>query len=350
MLFRSQAARTIFPKLKKSEAEQAFNSMLQGYDGTLAERLGSITGVDVARTVTDKFFRTIMLTQITQLSRDIAFQAGRRQIQQDILTLTRNKLSGSKKTKGVLLAEKRLKEQGLIVQNLGLNNNTTIQNSQSVKWAEGNVDAVPPVLIRKALSKFVDEIIMAPNVVNRPLWMSNPYLAMFAQLKGFMFAFGNNVGMRIYREVFKPLAKGRIPAGEAAKVAMAFILITAGSIGIRELKDQIRYGDEPSNWKDLEGFEVWRQALISSNIFGPGTVVDQILNAAEFGSNPFAVTAGPGYQYLNKLISAIGQYTGGNPKALAKIISESIPGVSAVFPSKKPVIKEGVTEILGGED
>jgi len=131
---------------------------------------------------------------------------------------------------------------------------------------------------------------------------------------------------------------------------MAFILITAGSIGIRELKDQIRYGDEPSNWKDLEGFEVWRQALISSNIFGPGTVVDQILNAAEFGSNPFAVTAGPGYQYLNKLISAIGQYTGGNPKALAKIISESIPGVSAVFPSKKPVIKEGVTEILGGED
>jgi hypothetical protein len=345
-----QAARTIFPKLKKSEAEQAFNSMLQGYDGTLAERLGSITGVDVARTVTDKFFRTIMLTQITQLSRDIAFQAGRRQIQQDILTLTRNKLSGSKKTKGVLLAEKRLKEQGLIVQNLGLNNNTTIQNSQSVKWAEGNVDAVPPVLIRKALSKFVDETIMAPNVVNRPLWMSNPNLAMFAQLKGFMFAFGNNVGMRIYREVFKPLAKGRIPAGEAAKVAMAFILITAGSIGIRELKDQIRYGDEPSNWKDLEGFEVWRQALISSNIFGPGTVVDQVLNAAEFGSNPFAVAAGPGYQYLNKLISAIGQYTGGNPKALAKIISESIPGISAVFPSKKPVIREGVTEILGGEE
>ena len=344
-----QVARTIFPKLKKSEAEQAFNSILQGYDGTLAERLGSITGVDVSRTITDKFFKTIMLTQITQLSRDIAFQAGRKQIKEDIIVVTRNKLSGSKKTKGVLQAEKRLREQGLIAENLGLKDSTTIRNSEAVQWAEGD-QGVPPILIRKALSKFVDEIIMAPNSVNRPLWMSNPHLAMFAQLKGFMFTFGNNVGMRLWREVFKPLARGRIPLGEAAKYATAFILITAGSIGIRELKDQIRYGDEPSNWKDLEGFEVWRQALISSNIFGPGTVVDQALHAAEYGLSPFAVAAGPGFQYLNKVAAAIGQYTSGNPKALAKIISESVPGVSAVFPTAKPVIKENVTEFLGGEE
>jgi len=344
-----QTARTIFPKLKKSESEQAFNSMLQGYDGTLAERLGSIAGVDVSRTITDKFFKTIMLTQITQLSRDIAFQAGRKQIKEDIITVTRNKLSGSKKTKGILQAQKRLREQGLIPENLGLKNNETIKESESVKWAEGNVQGVPPVLIRKALSKFVDETIMAPNSVNRPLWMSNPHLAMFAQLKGFMFTFGNNVGMRVWREVIKPLSKGRIPLGETAKYATALILIAAGSIGIRELKDQIRYGDEPSNWKDLEGFEVWRQALISSNIFGPGTVVDQVLNAAEYGSTPLFVAAGPGAQYIDKLIGALTQYVGGNPKALAKIISESVPGVSAVFPTAKPVIRESVTEILGGE-
>ena len=164
-----------------------------------------------------------------------------------------------------------------------------------------------------------------------------------------MFTFGNNVGMRLYREVIKPLSKGRIPAGEAAKYAIVLILIAAGSIGIRELKDQIRYGDEDSSWKDLEGFDVWRQALISSNIFGPGTVVDQALNAAEYGSTPFAVALGPGYQYLNKITSAIGQYTKGNPKALAKIIAESVPGVSAIFPTAKPIIKENVTEFLGGE-
>jgi len=345
-----QAARSIFPKLKKSETEQAFKSILQGYDGTLAERLGSIQGVDIARTVTDKFFRAILLTQITQLSRDIAFQAARRQIKEDIITVTRQKITKSKPTKGFLDARRRLLQQGLDEQNLKLKDKRTIRGSEAVKWAEGDIQGVPPAIIRKSLSKFVDEIIMAPNAVNRPLWMSNPHLAMFAQLKGFMFTFGNTVGMRMWREVFKPLAKGRIPLGEAAKYAIAFLLIAAGSIGIRELKDQIRYGDEPSSWKDLEGFEVWRQALISSNIFGPGTIVDQALDAAEYGTSAPLVLAGPGAQYLGRLADAIGQYKGGNPKALAKIISESIPGVSAVFPSKKPVIKESVTEILGGED
>jgi len=345
-----QAARSIFPKLKKSESEQAFNSILQGYDGTLAERLGSIQGVDIARTVTDKFFRAILLTQITQLSRDIAFQAARRQIKEDIITVTRQKITKSKPTKGFLDARRRLLQQGLDEQNLKLKDKRTIRGSEAVKWAEGDIQGVPPAIIRKSLSKFVDEIIMAPNAVNRPLWMSNPHLAMFAQLKGFMFTFGNTVGMRMWREVFKPLAKGRVPLGEAAKYAIAFLLIAAGSIGIRELKDQIRYGDEPSNWKDLEGFEVWKQALIASNIFGPGTIVDQALDAAEYGTSAPLVLAGPGAQYLGRLADAIGQYRGGNPKALAKIISESIPGVSAVFPSKKPVIREGVTEILGGEE
>jgi hypothetical protein len=345
-----QAARSIFPKLKKSETEQAFNSILQGYDGTLAERLGSIQGVDIARTVTDKFFRAILLTQITQLSRDIAFQAARRQIKEDIIIVTRQKITNSKPTKGFLDARRRLLQQGLNEQNLKLKNKKTIRGSEAVKWAEGDIQGVPPAIIRKSLSKFVDEVIMAPNAVNRPLWMSNPHLAMFAQLKGFMFTFGNTVGMRMWREVFKPLAKGRIPLGEATKYALAFLLIAAGSIGIRELKDQIRYGDEPSSWKDLEGFEVWRQALISSNIFGPGTIVDQALDAAEYGTSAPLVLAGPGAQYLGRLADAIGQYRGGNPKALAKIISESIPGISAVFPSKKPVIREGVTEILGGEE
>ena len=61
-----QALRSIFPKVKKKEAEQAFNSILQGYDGTLAERLGEISGVEVSRYVTDKIFKTIILTQINQ--------------------------------------------------------------------------------------------------------------------------------------------------------------------------------------------------------------------------------------------------------------------------------------------
>ena len=62
-----------------------------------------------------------------------------------------------------------------------------------------------PELIRKVMSKTVDEFIMSPNAVNRPLWMSNPHLATVAQLKGFTAAFGNIVGARFYRDVLVPL-------------------------------------------------------------------------------------------------------------------------------------------------
>jgi hypothetical protein len=343
-----QAGRSIFPKLKKSESEQAFNSMLQGYDGILAERLGSIAGVDVSRTITDKFFKTIMLSQITQLSRDIAFQAGQKQIKEDIVLIARNQLSKGRVTKKILDARRRLLQQGLVPKNLGLD---TPNTSEALLWAEGQTTGVPPAIIRKSLSKFVDEIIMAPNAINRPLWMSNPHLAVFAQLKGFMFTFGSTVGMRMYREVFKPLAKGRIPLDEAATYALAFILIAAGSIGIRELKDQIRYGDEPSNWKDLEGFEVWRQALLASNIFGPGTILDQALNSTEYGTRPFMVLSGPGVQYADKLVEALGQYgKKGNKKALVKFIAESFPGVAAITPSSKPDIQDFFTAIIPGEE
>ena len=43
-----------------------------------------------------------MLSQITQLSRDIAFQAGQRQMKEDIVLVARNKLSKGKVTKNIL--------------------------------------------------------------------------------------------------------------------------------------------------------------------------------------------------------------------------------------------------------
>ena len=339
-----QAARSIFPKLKKSESEQAFNSILQGYDGTLAERLGSIQGVDVSRTITDKFFKTILLTQITQLSRDIAFQAAQRQMKEDIVLVARNNLSKSKTTRAILEARRRLQGQGLIKENLKLD---TPNTSEALLWAEGKTEGVPPDLIRKSLSKFVDEIIMAPNVINRPLWMSNPHLAMFAQLKGFMFAFGSTVGMRAYKEVIKPLFKGRVALDEAAKYAIALILIAAGSIGIRELKDQIRYGNDPSPWKDLEGWDVWHQALIGSNIFGPGTIVDQALNASEYGSRPSLVILGPGFQTIDNTVNAVGQLAyQKNSRELARLASSLIPGLSAIIPQKKKETTDYFEDII----
>jgi len=348
-----QALRTIFPKsnlLKKSEAEQAFNSILQGYDGTLAERLGDISGVEVSRVVTDKFFKAILLTQITQFSRDIAFQAGQRQLKRDITSLVTSDITGDV-TVGDVQARKRLAELGLIKQNMRLDD----PNSEVLAWANDETGPVPPELIRKAMSKFVDEIIMAPNVVNRPLWMSRPSLALVAQLKGFMMTFGNTVGGRAWREVLKPLAMGgpagrRIPMDEAARYGVALLLIVAASMGIREIKDEIRYGDEPSAWKDSKGWKKWEDALIDSNIFGPGTVVYDALNASKYGSSALVTMAGPGASYIERLMDALGQAINNKPRALARAIAGGIPFLGAVFPRQKPAVTGALEELIpGGE-
>ena len=138
---------------------------------------------------------------------------------------------------------------------------------ESLLWAQGKIEgSVPPPLIRSSfLSKSVDEIIQTLNVINRPLWMPNPYWAWAAQLKGFMFAFGKNVGGRFYREVVEPLFRGRIPVEEASN-ALALTLIMAASMAIREGKDELRYADEDSPHKNLNTKDRMLQAFIASNI------------------------------------------------------------------------------------
>jgi len=334
-----QGMRSVFPKIPLSEAEEAARSILQLYDGTLAERLGNIAGVDVNRKWTDKFFRTIMLTQVTQLSRDIALQAGLRQTKQDIVSVIRGNTAG-KLTKGQTLAKKRLLEMGLVEENFN--------NPEVVAWIEGGARGRPPLIINKAMSKFVDEIIMAPNVVNRPLWMSDPHYAMISQLKGFMFTFGNTVGMRLWREVFKPLAKGRIPLGEAAKYAMAFTLIVGGSIAIKDMKDWIRYGDNDSPWKESEGISKLVQALIDSNIFGPGTVMYDALLSMKYGVPPVGVILGPGVQWLSNLLAAMGSFVTGEPRAIARFINNAVLPSSIVSGTRKREIVDRLEQQLRG--
>ena len=361
-----QAVRSVLPKFKKSEQERAFMDILQGYDGTLAERLGDIAGIDVTRRITDRFFKATLLTQITQFSRDIGFQAVEAQMKDDIKLLAKaklldkndlkkllkeeGKLFGPKITKAGLMeqlanAKKRLFELGLTEENLNIDTGD-LNNSEVLKWAEGNLKGTAPDIVRAALSKGVDDVIMAPNVVNRPLWMSNPHYALFAQLKGFMFAFGSKVGGRAYREIIMPLRKGRIPIEESAKYGISLMLIIAASLAIKEMKDEIRYGDEPSPFKDAEFGDKIVQALISTNIAGSGTMLYDAFNAQRYGLSPLESLLGPGPQHAARLVSAIGSATSGNPRALSTHIARSVPFVAAVFPTKTSELSDSIEDFI----
>lgn len=342
-----QGIRSVLPKLEKTRSEMEFRQILQGFDGTLAERLGDIAGISVSRRITDAFFKATLLTQVTQFSRDIAAQAITSQMRRDIKLLARRELDKTttktspptkkeaptlfKLTKEEADAKRRLRELGLIDVNLKSGKKDLV-SSDVFKWATGELEGTAPDIIRKALSRGVDDIIMAPNAINRPLWMSDPHLALVAQLKGFMFAFGSKVGMRLYREVFKPLSQGRIPIGESVKYAAALTMIIAVSLAIKELKDELRYGDEPSPFKKKTGWEHYRDALLTSNIFGPATPMYEMLRANQYGSSPFGIALGPSFQWAESIVRALGDAVRGNPRQAIRQGVRAIPGVGALQP------------------
>jgi len=283
--------RTVFPRLPKTKLEESLNSLYQTADLALVDALRDIDSISVSERATNAFFRANLLAQVTQFSRYIAYDAAKKQIRDDLKTIEN---AQGKTTRATTQARKRLLEQGLV----------DPEAEVLQQWGAGKLEQDPEI-IQQALAKTVDEIIQSPNVVNRPLWMSNPYLAPVAQLKGFMLVFGNTVGGAMLRDVIKPLGKGRIPVGASMKYALMFSMIMSIMLGTQALKDSIRYGDEESPFDKKSFGEKFTDLLLSTNILGWGTLVNQALEAKEFGSSPLVSLAGPTASSIDELINAI---------------------------------------------
>ena len=353
-----QGVRTVMPKLKKSEKEKALMSLMQTADMELADSFRDINEISVAKKITDKFFKFILLAQVTQFSRNIAFQATRRQTVEDIKLLQEFEYKGElvktrkkgqkgevrrrpRETKETRRARQRLALQGLRNPVPKVNPKTdqlediTERQQQILDWADNPDVADTPDIITKGLGMVVDEVIMTPNATNRPLWMSNPYYSSFALLKGFMITFGNTVGMRMYKEVFQPLLKGRFPAADIAKYAMTFTLLTGAILGTQAIKNTIRYGDNDSPFDELEGWEKLWSAILQSNIFGYGNVIVNAIKGTEYGQNPWISLAGPAAGKLSQLATA---FASGNPKRIANAVGANIPIISALPTEKRKEI------------
>jgi hypothetical protein len=224
-----------------------------------------------------------------------------------------------KKTKGVTQAKRRLLEQGIVNPE-----SDTIRN-----WFETDPrSGVPdPDIIRKSMAKTVNEFIMAPNAVNRPLWMSDPRLAAVAQLKGFMLTFGNVVGGRMWREVIQPIYTAqRLPVGEALKYGVALSAIIAASLAIQGLKDDIRYGDDESPFDRLDGRDKILEAILNTNIMGGFTLLYDSLKSREYGSNFWASLLGPAASNISNVLEGGYDYTiKGNSRNISREIANLIP-------------------------
>ena len=337
-----KGVRSFKPKWKRSKDEEALMSLMQTSDMALNDSIRDIGDLVMSKKVTDTYFRTNLLAQVTQFSRNIAFQAGRLQIRDDIKTLERERATGDV-TKDSINARKRFIELGLIkpVSRSKVKRETSIQQEIS-EWANsiergGESVLAEPEIITKALGKLVNEVIMTPDILNRPLWMSNPYMAPLAQLKGFTMVFGNTIGMKFYKDIFLPMQKGRVPAADIAKNALTFTLLITAIMGTQGIKDAIRYGDEESPFDELKGFEKLWYAIKQSQIFGYGGIILDALDAEKYGSSIPEYLGGPQVTITSKLAKALWS---GNPKRIARAFANLLPDLP--YLPIKSTVKRGI--------
>jgi len=207
------------------------------------------------------------------------------------------------------------------------------------------VEGEPPVIIRKALAKTIDEIIMSPNVVNRPLWMSNPHYALIAQLKGFMMVFGNTIGPKVYKEVIKPLMpvhkkrEGGIGANIPTaftrpvetfegtfKYGLTFALLLSAMYGTQIMKNAIRYEDaDDSPLADLDEVELAFKLLQQSNLLGFGNTLISAAESEKYGQSPISTILGPVAGKTEQLIRALYNLTDRRPRSLANWLAKNTP-------------------------
>lgn len=318
-----KSIRDIFPHLKKSELEEEFETLLYGIDAILSERLISSSAIDVVGNVTETYFKLNLLSQVTQFSRGMAYFAGKRAIDRDLAvarTIPETK-SAIRDKKNAML---RLSELGL-----------------------KDLDNITPEQMKVAEIKLIDDIIMSPNVVNRPLWMANPILAPVAQLKSFMFVFGNTVGARAWNEI----ARGKTLQGDTLdtqerfrrtfQFTTTFVLLT-GAIGFLNMfKDAIRNFDDEQEDYDTASLDFWTNAMIGSNILGPYSIIFQALKAPEIGVSPLVSILGPGAGSFERLLTAAGRYYAtGNSTPVARELLRMIPFAGANPSVRRSMVKD----------
>ena len=344
-----KAIRSIIPKHKISELENEYNAMQQTADLALTDIVRDLGETTFNRRITNAFFKATLLAQVTQFSRQMAYSAAKSQLQEDLLLVSDEMAIGEPTVAGAS-ARKRLREMGL--RNIFSERKKLLKEDdrqalqkvedQSLLWAKGEIE-VAPDLIRNSLAKTVDEVIMSPNVVNRPLWMSDPRLAMVAQLKGFMMVFGNTIGPKLWTDVIKPMSpvhrtreglKGKMPTLElesTLKYGLMFTMFLAAMYGLQTVKDAIRYEDEDdSPLSDMDEVETMFYFLKQSNLLGAGNVLINAAESQKYGLSPFFAVAGPVPGKIEQLMKAFYNVADDRPRSLANWMAKNTPFVGAL--------------------
>ena len=340
-----RTARIFYPRLRKSNTEKAFQEIMYGLDGALTERITASSTLDTPRKFTNGFFKTTMLTQVTQLSRQMAFDGFKNELKTDMSSIVNGNLKGT--VRGLELRKK--------YQEVGIPDIFKLVDDIQGK----PFDKVfrESALIKAAAARFVDQQIMTPNPTNRPLWMSSPALAGTAQLKSFAFVFGNTVGFRLLKNL---IGKDRTPNQRTASlfrygVAMSMIILVSMYTDL--LKEMFRSAssDDPTeNLDDLlrkkeeRGQNYIFDVIAGTNIAGGATSFKLALDAARYGASPLvSILLGPIGAKVDGLLRGISKATKDDP-SVRPLVRELVT-LNPVFAANRGARDKAVDLILGND-
>jgi len=194
----------------------------------------------------------------------------------------------------------------------------------SVPWA-GTLPNGDPKEIRHiiapAIQTMIDDVVINPKVTNRPLWMSDPHMAIFSQLKSFPIVFGNTV----MKQATRNLSMKQVGCQHKAQAFLNTVFAIGVAYGIATManmiKDELRgkeYGDDKD---DLLPQEL--QNLQLAGVFGAFDMVLSIFNGGRYG-DPWSGIAGPTAGTVGRLISDVTE------KDPIEAVTETVEGLLAM--------------------
>lgn len=240
-------------------------------------------------TINEGFFKLIMLNQWTQLTRTMA-TAGAEQF-----------LLAHRKGKGD--SGRYLAELGLRVGDV-----KKVKGQLKILTREERAKATPEERaaddrVRAALFQFVDESIIRPSPNTRALWMSDPHFMLIGHLKGFMFAFHEQILRRVWNEV------GHRNWGPGLMLLSLVPAMMAANMLRAAFKEGLT-GEEPP---DDPFFQAFWEAMQRAGLTGIFQVFFDAKRDVEYGGTPLDSALGPAW---DNTVSKIPEIMSGDESAI----------------------------------
>jgi len=266
--------------IEPGESATAMATLGFNLDPRVNERLDQIFATDTNK-VLSIYFRTPlggMLTQFTNFNRNWAAQAWMANLNQRANSI----IAGDIKDIDQRRLDSELKENGLTRQDFSLIANAfrgengrvkiditrddildTVVKRETRQVAPANkkkkkkedvreLDVTVRDLLIPWMQKVVDDVVVHPRASNKPLWMSDPRMAIIAQLKTFPVVFGNTVVKRLLRKLNPKQCTPDYGAavGVIGAIAFGYAAVYTGEM----LKDAIKGQDfeDPSFKETLD--------------------------------------------------------------------------------------------------